>query len=66
MKLPVIPYPLRAICLSLAFHPFSVFGGTWFDYVNHSATMTRAAKADGKTIWWLRVGPFTLSYRRML
>jgi len=61
-----IPYPLRSLRLSLAFHPFSIFGGTWFDYVNKSATLTEAAKADGGTVWWLRLGPFTLSYGRML
>lgn len=61
-----IPYPLRAARLSLAFHPFSVFGGTWFDYVNKSETLTESAKSDGATIWWIRFGPFTLSYGRML
>lgn len=66
MKLPVIPYPLRAVRLSLAFHPFSIFGGTWFDCVNRSRTMTETSKTDGKTIWWVRCGPFTLSYSRML
>ena len=66
MKLPQIPYPLRAACLCLAFHPFSIFGGTWFDYVNRSKTMTNLSKCEGDSIWWLRFGPFTLSYRRML
>ena len=62
----LIPYPLRAAKLSVAFHPFSIFGGTWFDYVNHNKTMTDLVKSDGRTIWWLRLGPFTISYGRML
>lgn len=61
-----IPYPLRAFKLSLAFHPFSVFGGTLFSYHNKSKTLSEQAKADGSTIWWLRIGPFTLSYGRLL
>ena len=64
MKL--IKYPLSAMRISLAFHPFSVFGGTWFDYVNRNESLSENAKADGTTIWWLRFGPFTLSYGRML
>lgn len=62
----MIKYPTNAMCLSLAFHPFSIFGGTWFDYVNKNKTMTERAKCEANTIWWIRFGPFTLSYRRML
>lgn len=62
----MIPYPLRAARFEIAFHPFSIFGGTWIDFVNRSKDLTEAAKADGNTIWWLRLGPFTLSYSRML
>ena len=61
-----ILYPLSAICLELAFHPFSIFGGTWFDYVNRTKTMSEFSKKEAKTQWWIRFGPFTLSYRRML
>lgn len=61
-----IKYPLSAMMLSLAFHPFSVFGGTWFDYVNRNESLSESAKADGATIWWIRFGPFTLRYGRML
>lgn len=61
-----IPYPLRAIRFELAFHPFSIFGGTWFDYVNRSKDLSERAKADGAPIWWIRFGPFTFSYSRML
>lgn len=50
--------------IEFAFHPFAL--GTWFDFVNRSKTMSDAAKSDGNTIWWLRLGPFTLSYSRML
>jgi len=50
--------------IELAFHPFA--WGTWFDFVNRSKTMTDVAKAEGNTIWWLRLGPFTISYSRML
>ena len=61
-----IPYPLRAFCLELSFHPFSVFGGTLFDYVNRSKTMTEVAKREATTIWWIRFLCCTISYKRML
>lgn len=28
----LVPYPLRAARLEVAFHPFTVLGGTWFDW----------------------------------
>lgn len=54
------------MCINVAFHPFSLFGGNWFDYVNRSRNLSETAKSTGATLWWLRVGPFTISYRRML
>ena len=60
-----IPYPLSAACLCIAFHPFSVFGGTWFDYVNRSS-WSEDYKKRAETIWWIRFMCFTISYRRML
>lgn len=61
-----IPYPLRAVKITVAFHPFSIFGGTLFDWQNFNECMDERAKANGVTIWWLRLGPFTISYGRML
>ncbi len=58
-----IKYPLNSIRLQLAFHPFS--WGTWFAYVNRTDYPERW-KADDNTIWWIRLGCFTLSYSRML
>jgi hypothetical protein len=62
----IVPYPSRAMRLSLDFHPFTVLGGTWFDYVNRNLTMSEQSKKDGDTIWWVRLGPFTLAYGRMM
>ena len=52
--------------VSLDFHPFTVLGGTWFDYVNRNRTMSDQNKKDGDTIWWVRFGPFTIAYGRMM
>ena len=62
----LVPYPLRAMRLEVAFHPFTVLGGTWFDWVNRNRTMSDQDKRNGETIWWLRLGPITVSYGRML
>jgi len=64
MKL--IPYPLNAFQLRLAFHPFTIFGGSWFWFVNRNSTLSENAKREGRSIWWLRIGPFTLSYARLV
>jgi len=61
-----IPYPWCAARFMVAFHPFSIFGGTLFDWQNRSKFLTESAKRDGATIWWLRLGPITISYGRML
>lgn len=61
----IIPYPWSAARLMIAFHPFSILGGTWFDFV-YRRELSECARAAGSVIWWLRLGPFTLSYGRML
>ena len=57
-------YPLNSMCLVLAFHPFSVFGGTWFWLQNYNRTEEQ--KAEAMTQWSVRFLCFTLSYRRQL
>jgi hypothetical protein len=56
-----IPYPLRAMRISLAFTPFS-----WWNLRFHKRELTEFAKAQAETQWWLNVGPFQLSYGRLL
>lgn len=60
------PHPLTSGRLVLAFHPGTLFGGTCFDYQFNSNKMSEAAKKDARTIWFIRIGCFTLSYGRML
>ena len=56
----LLPYPLRAFCIQVAFHPFC-----WgLDCHNHRRT--EFAKSQAETQWYLRLGCFTISYRRML
>lgn len=57
-----LPYPFRAMCFVLAFHPFA--WGTLFDF--HKRNLTDFQKSQAETQWWIRLGCFTFSYRRML
>lgn len=56
-----IPYPLRAFSLALRFHPF-----TWGLHACRKPWLDERARAAGISVWWVRVGCFTLSYGRML
>jgi hypothetical protein len=53
-------YPFDAMCYVLAFHPFA--WGLQF----HHHNLNERAKADARTQWFLRIGCFTFSFRRML
>lgn len=56
-----IPYPLRAMRLSLSVNPF----GFWLKpSFRHQRSLTERAKADGETIWWVRWLWFQISYSR--
>ncbi len=57
----LLPYPLRAVCLELTFHPFC-----WGLSRCSRLHMAEHFKANAETQWWVRFGCFTLSYRRML
>jgi hypothetical protein len=56
-----IPYPLRAVRISLSLNPF----GFWLKprFV-HKKNLTACAKANGETIWWARWAWFQISYSR--
>lgn len=56
-----IPYPLRAVKLSL---DLNIFGFWWKPDWHYRKGLTEAAKADGATIWWVRWLWFQVSYSR--
>lgn len=58
----MVSYPLSAATLSLRFF---VFGWNALHF-RHRRDLTEAAREAGEPIWWLRVGPFQLSYARAL
>lgn len=56
-----IPYPLRAMRISLELNPF----GFWLiPSFGWRRDLTEVAKADGETIWWLRWAWLQISYSR--
>lgn len=57
----MLPYPLRAACLSLSIQPF---GFWWRPSFTHKKDLTEAARQDGAPIWWARWGWFEISYQR--
>jgi hypothetical protein len=57
----LIPYPLRATCISLSINPF---GFWWKPVWVYKRDLTEAAKADGATIWWFNFAWFQISYSR--
>lgn len=60
MKNP-IPYPLRAVKISIELNPF----GFWMmPKYFHNKYLSERAKADGNTIWWARWAWFQISYSR--
>lgn len=60
MSLISLPYPLRAMSLSLRFHPFRwTVDGAYYN-------LSEFRKSQGDVIWWLRIGCFTISYSRMM
>lgn len=56
-----LPYPLRAVKLSL---DLNLFGFWWKPDWHYRQGLTEAAKADGATIWWARWLWFQVSYSR--
>jgi hypothetical protein len=56
-----IPYPLRAIKISLDINPF---GFWWKPTFTRRKSLTERAKANGETIWWARWAWFQISYSR--
>lgn len=57
----LIPYPLRAACISISFKPF---GFWWKPEFRHIKKMPERFREDGMTIWWVRWAWFQISYRR--
>lgn len=57
-----IPYPLRAVSLSLTIVPFTF----WKPSFTHRDWLNEASRANGDTIWWVRFAWFQISYRRMV
>lgn len=59
----IIPYPLRAACISIQIQPF----GFWLKprFV-HRKELTEFARENGETIWWARWAWFQISYSRWL
>ena len=55
-------YPMRSMCLVVEFHPFS--WGTLYQF--HNYKLSEFMKTQANTQWFLRLGCFTFSYRRML
>lgn len=55
-------YPMKALCIELAFHPFA--WGTLYQF--HNFHRSEFQKSQAETMWFLRLGCFTLSQRRML
>lgn len=57
----IIPYPLRAMKISIELNPFGFWlKPTFF----RKKSLTEAAKRDGDTIWWARWAWFQISYSR--
>ena len=57
----IIPYPLSAACIEVAFHPFC-----WGINIHIREGLTDFAKEQGVDFWFIRIGCFTVSYRRMI
>jgi len=55
-----VPYPLRAIRISLSISPFSF----WRPSITNNCHISEQAKKDGDTIWYIRFAWFQLSYSR--
>ena len=56
-----IPYPLRAMRISVDLHPFGFWIKPEFVY---KKDLTERAKVDGATIWWVRWAWFQISFGR--
>lgn len=56
----LIPYPLRATCISLKLNPF----GFWVKPEFTKENLTEQQKKDGQTIWWARWAWFQISFSR--
>lgn len=57
----IVPYPLRATCLTLDFVPFAFW---WPSFTRKN--LTEDAKKQASVQWWFRFACFQISYRRML
>jgi hypothetical protein len=58
-----IPYPLRAMRISISIKPF----GFWFiPRFVHRNKMSEFHRQQGETIWWARWAWFQISYSRWL
>lgn len=58
----IVPYPLRALKLSLAINLFGFWVKPQFRYFQ----MTEHFKEQGETIWYARWAWFQISYSRWL
>jgi len=54
-------YPLSAMKLTIAFHPFS---WKFIKYTNNN--LTEKAKSTGLNIWTLKIACFSIGYSRLL
>lgn len=60
----LIPYPLRAMRLSLSLK-FNLLDPWLIPRVHYAGgRLTEIAKADGRTIWWIRWLYFQIEYSR--
>lgn len=60
--MPTVPYPLRAMKISLDINPT----GCWWKPSFTKRNLTERAKAEGEMIWWARWLWFQVSYSRFL
>ena len=58
-----IPYPLRAMKISIDLNPFGFWVRPSFTW---QTNLTESAKADGEIIWWVRWLWFQISYSRWI
>ena len=57
----LIPYPLRAACITVEINPF---GFWWKPDFQHRKDMPEYIRVGGAKIWWARWAWFQISYRR--